>query len=143
MGVSAASHAEDIEATITANKDLQDAEVMLITSDNGYDYSSDNPLLQHLVGRMWRKHEYVRLVYTAHAPNHSALHFEAEGQWPAANRVLLGQHLGRKAFKGDPMLLQGEDNEDILRKILSSAMDEYTELLEKGAKTAGNPWKVC
>ena len=66
----------------------------------------------------------------AQAPKHSAQNWEVEGQWPQARICTRGQHLGRTAYEGDP-LLAGDSMEDVCRKISAAGVEEYCSLLEK------------
>eukprot|EP00973_Karenia_brevis_P039521 5455014-Karenia_brevis.AAC.1 len=95
MRTSAATHMEDLYDAVQHRADARAADVVLVGSDNGPDYSIDSPVIQHLLFRLFRTHGWVMVTMAAHAPYHSAFHWEVEGQWPEARRVTVGEHFGR------------------------------------------------
>ena len=124
MRSSAVTHMEDLYETVEQRGDLRNADVVLVGADNGPDYSTDSPVIQHLLFRLFRKHGWVMCTMAAQAPYHSALHWEIEGQWPQARRVTVGQHFGRSAYDGDPAL-SGEAMPNVCKKVSEQGCEDW------------------
>ena len=88
-------------------------------------FSLDDMVVQHLLWRLARRHQFVFAMMAAHAPYHSSWHWEVEQPWSLIHQCIAGKVFGRAGFEGDPLeMLEGEDKETLLRKITSSAIKE-------------------
>ena len=88
-------------------------------------FSLDEIVVQHLLWRLARRHQFVFAMMAAHAPYHSSWHWEVEQPWSLIHQCIAGKVFGRAGFEGDPLeMLEGEDKETLLRKITSSAIKE-------------------
>ena len=150
MDVTPLAHVTDLKDVVDADVSLSTADLVLVTCDNGPDYAPSQPVLQHLLGRLWRHYNnaslgWGRFLYAARAPYASALHFEAEQPWAQVPDLLAGRSLGWRFANGlDPNALD-LPREEKLTNIMNSAMDEYTELLrhpDLGPRTGGKLWTV-
>ena len=117
-------------------------DVLLVGSDNGPDYSMEVSLVQHILGRIWRERGLAWSALGAHAPYHSAYHWEIEQQWSKAKRKLVGQQLGRNAVNDDKNPFHGFENTELaLKAITNSAVRTFSDLMSR-CETQGNRWNV-
>ena len=150
MAVTPLDHLMDLKHVVDLDPNARAADLALVTCDNGNDYSPNNSIFKHLLGRLWRDYNethlsWGRVVYAAGAPYASAHHWEAEQPNRQIPLVLAGRTLGWRFAGGkDPRHLDVPEDERIT-SIMNSAVEEFTELLTdpvRGARTGGNPWEV-
>ena len=97
-------------------------ELVLLASDNGWDYSLHIMMLQHLMLRHAIQAGPAMFIWATQAPGHSSWS-PIERRWPEARKLFTGQHLGASAYPEGTNPFQNvepeaqEKLEDILRKI--------------------------
>ena len=82
------SHANnhDLFRVAALDADVQKADLLLLVSDNGGDYTLDSSLNQHCLGRLWRKYGYAWAGHCAYAAGDSSSNWEIEQQWTQNSR---------------------------------------------------------
>eukprot|EP00973_Karenia_brevis_P061589 8564469-Karenia_brevis.AAC.1 len=113
--------------------------MVCISLDNGPDYSCGSTVNLHFYYRLWRRSGLYAMFLAAHAPYHSALHWQVEQQLAQPRRLVTGQHLGRS--KDGPDADEKKDDET-LRTVCELGLAQYASLLLEGTSTGGKPWGV-
>ena len=114
-------------------------EVVLIQSDNGWDFSLHSMLQQHLMLVPALIHDSVLWAWLTQAPNHSSWN-PIEKSWPIPRRLFTGQHLGSTAYPPGVNPFQGEEpTADVLRKIAQAGVKDAFKLLNTQRE---NGWHV-
>lgn len=133
----AVSNARDFAAAWKQNTDprMDRPEIVLLQSDNGWDYSMHSMMQQHLTFRNALLYDVVLFLWTPQAPKHSSWN-PIERTWPVLRNIFLGQHLGASAYpEGVNPFQTGEDArepaEDILRKICEAGVKDAYKLLSR------------
>eukprot|EP00973_Karenia_brevis_P014031 1905711-Karenia_brevis.AAC.1 len=91
MSTSAGTHAADFLDAVKHSEGFQRAAVVLVTADNGPDYSPESAIVQHMWYKLWRKCQWAGLLIATHAPGHSSKNWWVEGQWSQVTRATRGQ----------------------------------------------------
>ena len=81
-------------------------------------------------------------VMAAHAPGHSAWHWQVESTFSKIRNLLLGKALGRGWTEKDP-LQEDLPPAEIIKRCTESAMGEYTQLLNNTKNEERLDWTVC
>ena len=123
-------HISDIARLVAAEREqwiAGGAPVFLhISVDNGADYSCNNVLWIHFLFLLWRSRpEIAAICCGAHAPYHSALHWQAESLWGDIKPAIHGELFGATAREdviGRGVSVRSDEG---VKAIIHSAMQEF------------------
>ena len=135
----AVSNAKDFAAAFRhCEPEALRPEVVLLQTDNGWDYCMHSMMQQHLILRQALDSDCVLFMWVSQAPSHSSWN-PVERQWSVPRRLFCGQHLGASAYPPGVNPFQNPDAEgrnekmeDILRKIAVAGVKDAYTLLSRG-----------
>ena len=135
---------------VAIDDDKSDFDHLLLLTDNAHDYSQDSPVIQHILGRLFREKQLCFLGHGSHAPGDSAKNHEIERQWAQPRQGLVGHELGRSVAPTRDALFQqfahSDPDPQVAREnaiiaVTERGMETFAAILSR-CSTAGKPWRV-